>query len=218
MKPAAIRRELANLRQTVACTIRFGRLGKNRNVRAAVVLSILSSLLAILLAWALYYTAGKPMLAQWGWADYSDVIALGIAIVGGAIAALVAGSTADGAFRSAKFCESCKRYMGATKPKTLCLGELRALVRALAQDRLDVAGSLLNGSSGKDGEVQLFFCPSCSQGHLEVWAHYRAEWKKGKDKKGEAQSWLAASRELAATDVIQLREKLAGPKRKWKCC
>ena len=192
------------------CTTRFGQWGNNRNIRAAVLLSLLSSVTAIVLAFVLYYSLGKPLLAERGMTEHSDLIALATAVLGGVIAAFTAGFTAAEQVGAAKFCEACERYMDATTLKTLCLGGLRAMVLALAQARLDVAASLLHGPRGDDGEVKLFCCPSCSRGYLEVAAKYKAEWKEKKTKKDKEQSWLAASRELAADEVIRLRQEMTG--------
>lgn len=187
------------------CTTSFGRLGKNRNVRAAVLLSVLSSVLAIGIALILYYTVGKPLLVEHDMARFSDLIALVTAAIGGVIAAFMAGGVAGDSVRGAKFCESCECYMTATSLKTLGLGSLRTLVRALGQNRLDVAGSLLHGPDGEDGDVKLFSCPSCSRGYLEATAKYKAEWKVKKDTKDKEQSWLVASRELSEAERDQVR-------------
>jgi len=190
------------------CTTQFGRWGKNRNIRAAAILSVLSSVLAIAIAWVLYYVVGKPLLAERGMTDYSDLIAAIVAVLGGGIAAFSAGIAATEQVRAAKFCEDCECYMDEISLKRLCLGGLRILLHALGQARIDVAGSLLHDPPGEDAEVKLFSCSSCSRGYLEATIQFKAEWKKKKDKEDKedkTESWLAASRELAAADVEHLR-------------
>ena len=196
---------------SAACTTRSGQLGKNRNVPMAALLSVVSNLLAVFLAVMLYFTMVKPILAQRRWDDDLLVYIVGIlAVIGTCCTPIIAAQQV----RAAKFCEDCQCPMVAARLKTLCLGGLRTMVRALAQARLDVAGSLLQGGlKGGDGEVNLFSCPSCSRGYLEVTANYKAEWRDWKMSPRETGlSWLVASRELTAAEVIQLREKLTGPR------
>ena len=192
-------------------TMRFGRLGKNRNVPVASVLSFLSSLLALLLAGMCYYTMAKPILAQRRWDN--DLLPYFVGLLGVTGACFAAFYTAE-QVRAAKFCEDCQCYMDAESLKTLGLGELRTMVRALAKARLDVAGSLLHDRpTGGDGKVNLFSCPYCSRGYLEVTAKYNARWQDWRARAMDKQrSWLAASCELTAAEVIQLRRELAGPK------
>jgi hypothetical protein len=192
------------------CTTRFGEVGKNRNINAAVFLSVISSGMSVFLACGCCSYLGGGLRI-----NVVGTLIAPVAIVGLPVAMVAAGLFAAKRVRGVKFCESCQSFMTASWPKTLSLGCLRALVRAVRKGRMDVAGSLLHGPSGSDGEAQLYSCPSCSRGYLEVTAKYEAQWAgvgpfaSGPPKKTD--TWLAVSCELPAADAERLRQELPQP-------
>jgi len=192
------------------CTTLFGRWGKNRNIRAAVVLSAFSGALSALIAWGLFhFLRSLPALADkqsFGpQAGGFDVIPLVFALLGGAVAAFIAGYQGADQVHSDKFCESCERFMGRTERRSVTLGGLRALTLALKRKDLDAAAALLHAPSGEAGKVELFTCSNCSRGYVELTATFKALWKKKKDKKEKSESWLVASLGLAASDLARFR-------------
>jgi hypothetical protein len=207
-------------RVSAGCTTRLGERGQNRNLRAAVLFSVLGSILPVVVAWSCYYHYLGSALMLENRAIRLPV-ALGLlsflvvhfsAIVGLVIAPIVAGRAAAKRVRSAMFCEGCHSFMRVIGPKYLSLGCLRALALALRKGKIDVVGSLLYGPSGREGQVRLYACRSCLRGYLEVLATYHAEWV------GEVyayhsrstqtlcldKTWIAGSSELAAAEVQRL--------------
>jgi hypothetical protein len=203
------------------CTTRFGEWGKNRNKNAAVLLSVIASIIPVVFAWVCYYKyiGSQPLLEKRAirvraFEYQSDTISVVSTVFGLVIAPAVAGFFAASRVGAAKFCENCKSFMRVTGPKSLRLGCLRAMVRAVRRGRIDLAAYLLQEPCGVDGEVRLYSCRCCSRGYLEVTATYKAVWE-GKGTGGglfatepthTKETWLAASCELAVPDVERLRE------------
>jgi hypothetical protein len=214
------------------CTTRLGEWGKNRNVFAPALLSVLASLIPVVFTLAChldsdFYRGHKsplenaarqasPLLALW---LFSHPFALVTSAFGFVIAPATAGYFAVTRVLSVKFCERCQSFMRASEGKTLTLGCLRALVRAVRKGRLDVAASLLHGPSWGDGEARLYSCRRCRRGYLEVLVTYAAHWPatrlsyayySPKEPTEKKEAWLAVSCELAAPDAERLRQELLG--------
>jgi hypothetical protein len=190
-------------------TTEFGRWAKNRNVRAAVLFSTVSAGLSVVLAWVLFQAFAKPILVDHGWigpqiGDF-DILSPIAALLGGAFAVFIARRTAADRIRAAKFCEECERHMERSPLKKLGLSGLRAMAHALNQNRLAEAVSALDLPPGESGEADLFTCPSCSRGYVELKANFKAVWKETKDKKEKTESWLVSSVELGAEDMKRFR-------------
>ena len=91
--------------------------------------------------------------------------------------------------------------MSRLKVKSLRRGALLAMSRAVKERNTEAAISLLYCEAGKEGTVELYRCPQCWKGYVEVTAHFAAHWQgeRGKEKKEE--SWLVASLELPAAEM-----------------
>jgi hypothetical protein len=215
------------------CTTRLGEWGKNRNVFAPALLSILASLIPVVFACACYFNSelhtghqsplekaarqASPLLALW---LFSHSFSIPATIFGIVIAPATAGYFAVERVLTAKFCEHCQSFMRDSGGKALTLGCLRGLVRAVRKERLDVAASLLHGPPWGDGEARLFSCRRCSRGYLEVTVTYGAHWKpahppsvspySSREPTEKTETWLAVSCELAAPDGERLRQELLG--------
>jgi hypothetical protein len=214
------------------CTTRIGEWGKNRNIPAPALLSIIASLIPVVLACACYFNSevgtghksplekaarqAAPLLALW---LFSNPFAVVCAVFGMVIAPVTACYFAATRVLSVKFCERCQSFMRDSGGKALSLGCLRALVRAVRTGRLDVAASLLHGPSWGDGEARLYSCRHCSRGYLEVTVTYAAHWKaanplampySAREPTEKNEAWLAVSCELAAPEGELLRQEFLG--------
>jgi hypothetical protein len=202
------------------CTTQFGQWGKNRNIAAAVWLAVLASMVPVF-ALAAYYRPLDKLLTDGGlppflnspflWLWLSLPFFVVSSIVGLGLASATAGFFAAYRVAAVKFCESCQSTMGSCS-KTLSLGRLRALVRALRKGRMDVLESLLHGPPGWEGEVRLYSCASCSCGYLEVTAQHKVR-SEGGGPYGRhpieiSNSWLVVSCELNASDAERVRSLL----------
>jgi hypothetical protein len=184
----------------------LGRAGKNRNTGVALCLAAISAGLAIAIAAALLYALGRELLGDW---LSVDVATAGFLIVYGSGAALAAAIAAGAAAHFAarrvqadKFCEDCARFMSGLKVKSLRLGALRAITRALREHNTEVAVSLLYSRTGPDGAVDMYRCPRCGKGIVEVTAHFKARWREP-DRGRKKESWLVASVELPAAEMLR---------------
>jgi hypothetical protein len=212
------------------CTTRLGEWGKNRNIPAPALLSVVASIIPGVIVCACYFnsefitghkssletavTRASPLLASWFFSNPFSVVAAALGIV---IAPATAGYYAVMRVLTVKFCERCESFMRASGGKELALGCLRGLVRAARKGRLDVAASLLHGPSWGDGEVRLYCCRGCSRGYLEITVTYAAYWKPvnplshpAREPTQKRETWLALSCELAAPDAERLRQVLLG--------
>ena len=215
------------------CTTRLGEWGKNRNILAPALLSVIASVIPGVFGCACFFnsefiTALKsslenvvrqvsPLLALW---PFSHPFSLIAAVFGIFIAPATASYFAVQRVLSVNFCERCQSFMRASGGKEVTLGCLRGLVRAVRKGRLDVAASLLHGPSWGDGEARLYCCRRCSRGYLDVIVTYGAHWKPAhppsvspysqREPTEKKETWLVVSCELAAPDAERLRQELLG--------
>jgi hypothetical protein len=132
-------------------------------------------------------------------------VVLGVAAVGALVAAVLAAGTAAWRVGEEKFCEDCQEYMTESALPVLDLGPTRALARALEEKDLTAALSLLQFSTPGVGAPALYACPECGKGYVELRVKYKATWP-GDDKNEEkAESWLAASLPLEASEAELFR-------------
>jgi hypothetical protein len=183
------------------CTTLLGKWGKNRNTTAAVLLSMASTALAMVLACVLFWSFGPAVMGV-TYGDkpaYPDIIA---AVVVGLIAVSAAGLFAPSILQDAKFCDDCERYMVCTPLDGVCLGNMRALTRALGDGNAAVAADVLQAAQpGNEGKPELFACPQCRKGYIELNAQYKVTWVEKKEKKEKKGSWRIASLALSAGEV-----------------
>jgi hypothetical protein len=185
-------------------TTLFGRVGHNRNVGIAQCLSVISAGLAVAIAASMLYVFGRRLLDGWLSVD-AEAPGFGIVYVSGvalaaAIAMGAAGFFAARHVQGEKFCEGCEVFMSRLKVKSLRLGALRAIVQAARECNTEVAIGLLYSRAGADGTVELFRCPRCGKGFVEVTAHFKARWR-GQDGGKKRESWLVASLELPTMEM-----------------
>ena len=186
-------------------TTLFGRWGKNRNTLAAQILSVLPAGLAVAIVGSLFYVFGGDWQDLWGLnpADNPSVglVYVTAAVFADVVAMSVAGVVAGKRVLAEKFCEDCAQFMSRLKVKSLRRGALLAMSRAVKERNTEAAISLLYCEAGKEGTVELYRCPQCWKGFVEVTAHFVAHWQgeQGKEKKEE--SWLVASQELPAAEM-----------------
>jgi hypothetical protein len=196
---------------TTAC----GVAGKNRNVPAAVVFSIGSCVMGLvlsslaldfvgdrLIAWLAPEEANKP--DPWTWHNWVILAAEG---VGCLIAVVVAGFSSRNMVRESKFCEDCEESMNDQTKRGLGLGPTKAVVRALAGGEHEAAADLMASPEGKCGVPTLFWCPKCEKGYLEVQAKFKCTWTKGDENEEKEEEWLAASVPLEPEHVELFRER-----------
>jgi hypothetical protein len=89
--------------------------------------------------------------------------------------------------------------------RTLCIPEFRALVRAADQSNLSALENLLQSQKkGKDGAVELFSCPRCYSGFLELMLDIILKWQGEKEMQERGETWLVYSQPLRPDDVRRL--------------
>jgi hypothetical protein len=195
-------------------TAGLGRMGNNRNARAAAVLAALSAGLSVAAAAALFVAFGKGPLDERGLFGTRpgglDVVYLIVGAVGAVVAMAVAWYVAAERVREAKFCEGCGQFMGEVEIKRLCLGGVWAVVRALAEKNTTAAAGLLHSADGQDGKVMLFTCPVCGKAYVEVTALFKARWREKKKQQETEDSWRVASVELTAEEADLFRSAARG--------
>ncbi len=189
-------------------TMFFNRWGKNRSPGGAALFALLSAVPAMVLAWLLFAAHGQPRLEKHfgyppgglGW------VVLGVAAAGALVAAVLAAGMAAAQVSEEKFCEDCQEYMTKAELPPLDLGPTRALALALEEKDLSAALSLLQFSTPGVGAPELYACPECGKGYVEVRVKYRATWPGGKSGKEEkTESWLAASLPVEANEAEWFR-------------
>jgi hypothetical protein len=185
-------------------TTLLGRIGNNRNAGIAQCLSVTSAGLAVAIAAGMFYAFGRRSLDDW-LSVHAEDPGFRIVYVGGAALAATIAMGAAGFFAARhvlaeKFCEDCEVFMSRLKVKSLRLGALRAIIQAARERNTEVAVSLLYSEAGSDGTVELFQCPRCGRGFVEVTAHFKAQWR-GQDGGKKRASWLVTSLELPSTEM-----------------
>jgi hypothetical protein len=196
-----------------AVTAALGKLGKNRNATAAVVVSFL----ATFAAWAavaslmpFVATLVPPSTEDFSvgglvhlFGDYGWVHA-GVLLLGLAFALLMAWVGANDSVVAQKFCEPCDAYM----TRKHLLGQSfeggERILDALEASDGDAATAVLAREGGLDLEPSLFACPRCGAGFLEARAWTRAKWTGPKGEQTSEREWLAISRPLAARVALPL--------------
>lgn len=196
-----------------ALTAWFGKLGKNRNVHAPVVIGMLATfaawaaLASIPPALALLVPPSTEDFSLGGivhlFGDYGWLHAV-VWIVGLAFALLLCFVGAEEAVKAQKFCEPCGEYQRETKlcGASLAVGE--QLQRALAARDVPTVASLLGTDSGADLEPTLHACPRCGAGYLEARLWARTKWREAKGDKDAERSWLALSVSLRPEEALPL--------------
>ncbi len=127
-------------------TAYFGRLGKNRNMTAVALVSMLASALATFFLWLVFVFFAQDRLDHEIKADLgaSSLHLIGHGLMG--LGALIAVGTAwwmgRAMVQAAKFCEECEEFMDETALKTLGVGGIKATVQALADKNMPVAASM----------------------------------------------------------------------------
>jgi hypothetical protein len=176
-------------------TAEMGKVGKNRSPAAAAGFSIgataAAGLVGVALLWLSPYHSGllwvECLLFFWFF------------VLASVMAALVAVRNV----KAARFCERCEVHMKQKPLRSLCLGGLRLILRALRQhDLLAVAGAAEVARRGHTCQQQLFWCPECGRGYLEVHAHFVATWQTRASKdRPHRSTWRVASEPLTTNEM-----------------
>jgi hypothetical protein len=201
----------------------MGRLAKNRNVGVAVTFSLLSALIAVPALGTLMrashlrdktVTQAKEPLEKTIGAALSqgvdtifDKTTLGTScmIAGLVMATVFAAVSATQVVEGGKFCETCELTMKRWSLKSISLGGVKSLLRALADNNLHSAIKICTIAEGSDCALTLFSCPRCGNGYLEASMTFRGEWID--ERKGQqtlVRDWLVGSHELKTTDAEAL--------------
>jgi hypothetical protein len=190
------------------CTTFLGRIAKNRNSGIAVCLSVLSAGLAVAIACGMFYVIGRRLLGDWLSVNLEGPPVMLVYVSGTALAAAiamgVAGNFAAKQVRGQKFCEDCELFMTRRKAKSLRLSALQPFVQAAQVGNTEMVVRLLLYPDGRDGTLELFRCPGCGKGFLEVIAHFNVRWR-SESRGQKKESWLVASVPLGATEMRRLQ-------------
>jgi hypothetical protein len=198
---------------SAVCTTYFCRPAKVRSSFIAMLFAVTACLLTALTAWSLFEAYGRGYFngrfqAKPGELDTVYVVVAGVGTV---LAAVVSAYLAFAAVYAEKFCEDCGRYLEGSPLPSLRLGGTLALTRALEDGNLRAAAGLLDGPGGTEGKPQLFLCPDCGRGYLEVNVHYKAAWAGGEEKKEKEEEWRAVSLPLDSAEADLFRLYRDGP-------
>jgi hypothetical protein len=190
---------------SAAVTAYFGQLGKNRNMTATALVSVLATALATFALWLLFFFFAQSWLDNEIKADLTASslhwIGHGLMALGGLIAMATAWFMGRSIVQSAKFCEKCEEFMDATDLKKLGVGGVRGMVEALSVKDMPIAASMQCCEAGPDAKVTLFACPCCQAGFIEVEIDFNGQYEEDGNKQDLIESWLVASKRLKATDV-----------------
>ncbi len=178
-------------------TTLFGRWAKNRNTTVAQTLSVGSAGVSVAVAAGLFYVFGNTWRDNPGFGLVYWCAAIFVAAIAMGVAGVVAGKHV----LAEKFCEDCESFMRKLNVKSLHLGGLQAMRCAVTEHNTEAAVSLLQAAAGHDGSVELFTCPQCFKGFVEVTAHFKARWQGNHGNETKRESWLVASLELPATEM-----------------
>ena len=196
-----------------ALTAWFGKLGKNRNVLAPIVIGFG----ATFVAWSALAALG-PLIASLVppspedfsvgglvhlFGDYGWVHVV-VLLVGLLFALLMAFVGAEDTVKAQKFCEPCDAYMDGKPLNGTSLAAGEAIHRALAARDMATVGELLATGGGVDLEPSLHRCPRCGAGYLEAKLWARAKWKEGASDKTDERTWLALSTALRPEHALPL--------------
>jgi len=196
-----------------ALTAWFGKLGKNRNVTAAIVVGFLATfvgwaIVAVLPPLVASVVPGSTedfslgglvhLFGDYGWVHY------GVLVVGLLFALLMAFVGAEDTVKAQKFCERCELFM---VDKALCATSLETGAHVIACVRArDVVGAVdvLSADSGSDLQPTLHRCPKCGTGILEARLWTIAKWKDAKGEKDATRDWLVLSAALSPELTLPL--------------
>lgn len=194
-------------------TARTGKLGKNRNVTAAVVIAFG----ATFVAWCVVASL-PPILASFVPTSTDDFSLNGLVhifgdygwlhvvvlIVGLLFALVMAFVGAEDEVKSQKFCEPCGAFMGTKSLPAMSLVVAEQVARSLAVRDMVAIVDVLASDTGSDVEPTLHRCPKCGAGYLEgrLWAH--AKYVDDKGDKIVDRDWLAISAHLRPEHALPL--------------
>jgi hypothetical protein len=191
------------------CTTWVGKLAKNRSPGAGSLFSFFSAVagLAVLAVGAYYFneTQFRQPVPAWGQMDWSQKGIVAAVVLGALVAIIAAAAVGWDSVQSAKFCEGCERFMETTELKGMRLGRLKGFARAVRDKELRHAADLIDGPLGQDGVAQLFHCPGCGCGYLDVHAQFNATWKGSEGDESKAEKWLVASVALTEKETPHFR-------------
>jgi hypothetical protein len=197
---------------TARCTTYVGqRVGKNRSAAAASSISIVAVGVCLMVLYLIrqeFFPWCDPgdflRHLNWGWTDW---LARGLEIAGASLAVALAASQASKMVQAKKFCESCELFMEESALPEVGLGGLRILTTAVQAGEMEAVSCLFDEPpAGIEGKAVLFHCPLCSEGFLEVHAHFHASWPKDeKSNESKEESWMTASEMLSEKEVELLR-------------
>jgi hypothetical protein len=181
----------------------FGRLGKSRSPGVESLVSACSAGLAILLLWwASSVFIDESSEPNGLGADTQHVIATIEAMIGGFISVVSAAVVSAHLVRSAKFCEGCEAYMRRRTAKALPLADLYPATNFLKAGDLDgFRSAVAEAPAGGGGRVDVFTCPCCRGGFVELTARCEFYWVEGNNKKNLKKEWRTASTHLPPADL-----------------
>jgi hypothetical protein len=177
----------------------FGRIGKSRSPVAEGVASAIGAGGAIALIWLLTLAFGAELAGEGMKQDDMAIAATIEAMIGGLIAVIAAPIAAVRFVGAAKFCEACQAHLQPRTAKTMPVADLYPAAQALKAGDLDGFRQAIEAArSGPGGKVEVFTCPCCRGGFVELKAGCEFAWKEGNQKKALKAEWLTASVELPA--------------------
>jgi hypothetical protein len=200
--------------------VAMGRIGKNRNTGAAMLISLISSVTASAAFWFISLEASQSIISG-SKSDamqrevLSTVYTMGTfgwicMIAGCVIAGIAALVHAHNRIHTAKFCEDCELYMDRQELNSMSFDRSKEIVGHLERGDIAESAAVLASSSGSDATPLLFACPTCNSGYVEVTVKFTGKWVVTKKDGTTSQesltdSWLAGSRSLRPGEVALLR-------------
>jgi len=193
--------------------VSMGKLGKNRNPFIPIPFSIVSAAVAVVVFMHLLghigsriAAAGKEVPQSVSEAFTNSGLFWTLTGIGVVIAAIAAGAFANHLVCEARFCETCNLYMRSVKLKPVSLSGLRVLIKAFDAGNMEAVVGMYEIDQGSDGSSDLFSCPRCRSGYLDVSVAFQSQYT---DKEGQTHTlgfqWRVGSRKLTAEEVRRLR-------------
>ena len=194
-------------------TARVGKLGKNRNVTAAVVIAFA----ATFVAWSVVASV-PPIVASFVppssddfslnglvhiFGDYGWFHAV-VLIVGLLFAFVMAFVGAEEEVKSQTFCEPCGAFMTTKALPAMSLVVAEQVARSLAVRDMIAIVDVLASDTGSDVDPTLHRCPKCGAGYLDgkLWA--RAKYVDSKGDKIVERDWRVISTQLRPEHALPL--------------
>jgi hypothetical protein len=186
------------------------RRGKNRNVRVALFFAMLAAVAGVAA-----FRAVLPLLNEY--VDYGPLKAVfsfalapgwlpSAAWAGGLVISLfVAVLWGRDELAKLKFCEPCGEFMTQRSLKRITRDGAIVAAQHMKDSNASGVAEVVSSQRGRTGWLDLFSCPVCGRGYLELEVQFKGEWVEGNQKSSREDSWRTGSCAVSKEDVSVLK-------------